>query len=221
MRSPYGSARASRALGFGRRPGAEPIAFDGARDLAAQQVLCVTRSMSLHSSSRADPASQSQGWSGRSGAAVLGTGKKGQMAHPNQEVVEAAYSAFQRRDMDALYELLPPRHRLAHPGRAGMAGEIKGAEAAVAALSSLGELTGGALRMEIHDALASEDHVVALVSEHAEPNGWWTTTLSRSSTSGTARLPRSGTCTPICTLTTSFWRERSWLAKVGGCAAQR
>jgi uncharacterized protein len=57
------------------------------------------------------------------------------------------------------------------PGRAGLAGGYKGVARIVEALSSLAGLTGGPLRLEAYDVLASDDHVVGLISEHAERNG--------------------------------------------------
>jgi uncharacterized protein len=93
------------------------------------------------------------------------------MAHPNEEVVRAAYAAFERGDMDAMREYFDADIVWHVPGRAGLAGEYKGVAQIVEALSSLAGLTGGTLRLEVHDVLASDDHVVGLISEHAERNG--------------------------------------------------
>jgi uncharacterized protein len=94
------------------------------------------------------------------------------MAHPNEEVVRAAYAAFFGGDLDALHEYFDADIVWHVPGRTGVAGEYKGIAKVIEVLSSLlPMLADGTLRMEAHDVLASDDHVVALVSEHAERNG--------------------------------------------------
>jgi uncharacterized protein len=97
--------------------------------------------------------------------------KDAEMAHPNAELVQAAYSAFLRGDLDALPEYFDPDIVWHIPGRGELAGDLEGLPRVIEALASLPELTGGTLKLTVHDVLASDDHVVALISEHAERNG--------------------------------------------------
>jgi uncharacterized protein len=93
------------------------------------------------------------------------------MAHPNAEVVQAVYAALRSGDWAEFRAYVDPDVVLHVPGRRGLAGDYKGADKIIELWTSLAELTGGTLRMEAHDLLASDDHVVALISEHAERDG--------------------------------------------------
>jgi uncharacterized protein len=94
------------------------------------------------------------------------------MAQSNLELVRAAYAAFLRGDVDALPEYFDPDVVWHVPGRSPMAGTIEGRANVIAALTSvLAMIADGSVRLEVHDVLASDDHVVGLISEHAERDG--------------------------------------------------
>jgi uncharacterized protein len=94
------------------------------------------------------------------------------MAQSNLELVQAAYAAFLRGDMDALPEYFDPDVVWHVPGRSAMAGTIEGRASVIAALTEVAALiAAGTVRLEVHDVLASDDHVVGLISEHAERDG--------------------------------------------------
>jgi len=94
------------------------------------------------------------------------------MPQSNLEVVQAAYAAFLRGDMDALPEYFDPDVVWHVPGRSAMAGAIEGRANVIAALTDVAALiAAGTVRLEVHDVLASGDHVVGLISEHAERDG--------------------------------------------------
>ncbi len=93
------------------------------------------------------------------------------MTHPNAEVVRAGYAALRSGDLGELRKYYDADVVLHVPGRSGLAGEHKGPERLMELWGTLAELTGGTLRLEAHDLLASDDHVVVLISEHAERNG--------------------------------------------------
>ncbi len=94
------------------------------------------------------------------------------MARSNLELVQAAYAAFLRGDMDALPDYFDPDVVWHIPGRSAMAGTIEGSANVIAALRDVAALLAdGTVRLEVHDVLASDDHVVGLISEHAERNG--------------------------------------------------
>jgi uncharacterized protein len=94
------------------------------------------------------------------------------MPQSNLELVQAAYAAFLRGDMDALPEYFDPDVVWHIPGRSPMAGTIEGRANVIRALTDVAALiAAGSVSLEVHDVLASEDHVVGLISEHAELNG--------------------------------------------------
>jgi hypothetical protein len=54
------------------------------------------------------------------------------------------------------------------PGRGPLAGDYKGVGEVMAWLGRSAELTGGTLRLEVHDILANDEHGVALTRATAE-----------------------------------------------------
>ena len=94
------------------------------------------------------------------------------MAQSNLELVQAAYATFLRGDMDALPEYFDPDVVWHVPGRSAMAGTVAGRANVIAALSEVSALiAAGTVRLQVHDVLASNDHVVGLITEHAERDG--------------------------------------------------
>ncbi len=57
------------------------------------------------------------------------------------------------------------------PGRRAFAGDYRGHQGVMEFFGNLTELSGGTFRLEIHDLLASDDHVVALITGAAEREG--------------------------------------------------
>ena len=90
------------------------------------------------------------------------------MAHPNQELLQRGYEAFQRGDVPAVLELLADDIKWHVGGRSPVSGDYKGHEGVVSFFTKLMELSGGTFRLEIHDFTASDDHVVVLVHETGE-----------------------------------------------------
>ena len=94
------------------------------------------------------------------------------MGQSNLELVKAAYAAFLRGDVEAWPEYFDPEVVWHIPGRSAMAGTLEGRANVLAALSDVAALiANGTVRLEVHDVLASDDHVVGLISEHAERDG--------------------------------------------------
>jgi ketosteroid isomerase-like protein len=92
--------------------------------------------------------------------------------HPNEELYREAIAAFQRGDMDALrtkYFAEDICYRV--HGRSPVSGEYNGAAEVIGLFGRLFELSGGTLRIELHDVVANDDHTVAMFSAHAERNG--------------------------------------------------
>jgi ketosteroid isomerase-like protein len=54
------------------------------------------------------------------------------------------------------------------PGRNQLSGEHRGVDAILSFFAKTMELSGGTFRMDVHDALADDDHAVALFGARAE-----------------------------------------------------
>jgi ketosteroid isomerase-like protein len=93
------------------------------------------------------------------------------MAHPNEEIVRKGYAAFSTGDMEALAVLLAPDLVWHALGRNPLSGDYRGVDQSLGFLGRLVEMTGGTLRVEVHDVLANDQHGAALVRSHAERAG--------------------------------------------------
>ena len=92
-----------------------------------------------------------------------------------QELIQRArqgYDAFANGDLDRLRELIDPNVLWHVGGRSRFARDYRGLDDVFENFFApiLSE-TGGSLRNEVHDILASDDHVVVLFSQTAERNG--------------------------------------------------
>lgn len=93
------------------------------------------------------------------------------MAHPNEELIRGGYEAFAHGDLDGVANILSDNIRWHVPGSSLIAGDYRGHEEVFELLRRLQELTTGTFALQVHDALANDEHVVVLVGEHAERNG--------------------------------------------------
>jgi uncharacterized protein len=94
------------------------------------------------------------------------------MAHPNEDLMREAFAAFQRGDMDALrdqYFAADIRYHIS--GRSPVAGDYEGTAQVLDLFGRLFELSGGTLRIELHDVVANDEHTVALFTLRAEREG--------------------------------------------------
>ena len=94
------------------------------------------------------------------------------MTHPNEVLLREAFAAFMSGDMEALqtkYFAEDIRYHVA--GRSQIAGTYEGVPEVLGLFGRLFELSGGTLRLELHDVLANDDHGVALFTVLAERNG--------------------------------------------------
>ncbi|HYA45237.1 MAG TPA: nuclear transport factor 2 family protein [Acidimicrobiales bacterium] len=82
------------------------------------------------------------------------------MAHPNEELLRRGYGAFAKRGPGHGHVDLRREHRLASPGRGHLAGDFKGREQVREFFAKLSQLSGGTFRIEMHDILADDEHVV-------------------------------------------------------------
>jgi uncharacterized protein len=94
------------------------------------------------------------------------------MTHPNEVLLRESFAAFQRGDMAALqskYFAADIRYHVA--GRSSISGDYQGIDEVFAFFGRLFELSGGTLRLELHDVVANDQHGVALFTVTAEREG--------------------------------------------------
>jgi len=93
-------------------------------------------------------------------------------AQSNAEAMRKGYAAFSRGDMDLLRNELFAADIVWHQGGKNQtAGDYRGADAVIGLFGKLFQLTDGTFRVELHDVLASEDHVVVLARVEAQRGG--------------------------------------------------
>lgn len=91
------------------------------------------------------------------------------MAHPNEDLVREAFAAFGRGDIDTLQrQYMTADIRWHFPGRGPVAGDHEGAALVSEMLRQPAELSGGTHRLELHDVIGNDDHVVVLATARAE-----------------------------------------------------
>ncbi len=88
-------------------------------------------------------------------------------AQDDARIIRSGYEAFGKGDIPAVLALFAEDIKWHIPGRNPLAGDYVGAEAVLGFFGKLQERSGGSFRLEVHDLLASEDHVVALCTEIA------------------------------------------------------
>jgi uncharacterized protein len=93
------------------------------------------------------------------------------MTHPNEKLVRDLYAAFLAGDLDSVRAHYDPDVVWHVPGRNRLSGDVSGVDAVMESLTRLASLPAGMLHLQIHDVLASDDHVVGLISEQLEQDG--------------------------------------------------
>ncbi len=93
------------------------------------------------------------------------------MAHPNEDLLREGYDAFSRGDMDWMRRHWSDDVVWHTPGQSPVAGDYRGADEIIGSFGKLVELTGGSLRVELHDVLANDTHAVGLHTTGGEREG--------------------------------------------------
>jgi ketosteroid isomerase-like protein len=91
--------------------------------------------------------------------------------HPNVGLLRKGYEAFAKGDIATLREMLSENVVWHIAGSSAVSGEHRGREAVFAMFAKLAELSGGTMRIELHDVLANDEHAVALFRETASRQG--------------------------------------------------
>jgi ketosteroid isomerase-like protein len=86
----------------------------------------------------------------------------------NLDALRKLYDALAAGDFPTVLGVLSDDVKAHVPGNSPVAGEYDGKEAVGGYVGRLGELSGGTMRFEPHDVLASEGHGVGLVKDLAE-----------------------------------------------------
>ena len=93
-------------------------------------------------------------------------------AQSNAAALRKGYEAFSSGDMDTLRnELFSPDIVWHQGGRNQTSGDYRGVDAVLGLFGKLFQLTDGTFKVELHDVLASEEHVVALATTHGQRAG--------------------------------------------------
>lgn len=93
------------------------------------------------------------------------------VGHPNADLLAAQIDALARGDIPTAMSFYSDDVVFHYPGRNRLSGDHAGKEAVAAMLGTVFQLTKGSFKPEVHDILASDDHVAALVTVHAERDG--------------------------------------------------
>jgi ketosteroid isomerase-like protein len=92
-------------------------------------------------------------------------------AQENAAVVRRGYELFNSGNLDDLTQLFAQNATWHVAGRGRLSGQKRGRDAAFAYFRQLGELSGGTFRAELHDIVASDEHVVGLHISTAQRGG--------------------------------------------------
>jgi uncharacterized protein len=84
------------------------------------------------------------------------------MTHPNEELARKGYAAFGSGDMGTLNELFADDLLWHVGGRSPLAGDYKGKEEVFGFFARTMEMTGGTFKLDVHDILANDTHIVAM-----------------------------------------------------------
>jgi hypothetical protein len=90
------------------------------------------------------------------------------MVHPNATLLRSHLDALARGDLPAALSFYSDDVVMHYPGHNPLAGEHRGKPAVIALLKQVMDLTRGRFHPEVHDIMASDEHVAALVTVHAE-----------------------------------------------------
>jgi uncharacterized protein len=87
--------------------------------------------------------------------------------HPNAERIRRAFAAFAQGNMATMTELIAEDTVWHIPGRGPLSGDHRGRDTVFELFSRLVQGSEGTFTQELHDALGSDDHAVALTHASA------------------------------------------------------
>ena len=92
-------------------------------------------------------------------------------AQENAATIRRGYEYFNSANLEELTRLFAEDVVWHGGGRGRFAGDKRGRDATFAYFGQLGQLTGGTFHAELHDVVASEEHVVGLHTDTAQRGG--------------------------------------------------
>ena len=90
------------------------------------------------------------------------------MTHPNAALLRSHLDALARGDVPVAMSFYSDDVTFHYPGANPLSGDYHGKPAVLKLLGRVMEITRGRFHPEVHDILASDDHVAALVTVRAE-----------------------------------------------------
>jgi ketosteroid isomerase-like protein len=93
------------------------------------------------------------------------------MKHANAILLEKLYADFSEGDMKSVLSACADNITFNVPGKSPLAGKYTKENFVTGFVSKLTELSGGTLKMEVHDILAGDRHATVLLSDHLEKKG--------------------------------------------------
>jgi ketosteroid isomerase-like protein len=93
------------------------------------------------------------------------------MRHPNADLLQAHLDALAHGDLGQAMSFYTDDVVFHYPGRNPLSGDHRGKDQVLAMLGRAMQMTDGTFRPDVHDILASDDHVAALVTVHATRGG--------------------------------------------------
>jgi len=93
------------------------------------------------------------------------------MAHPNVDLLNKGYDAFEKGDLDTLRQLFTDDVVFHVTGRSQLSGDYRGQDEVFGFFGKLVELTGGTFKLERHAVLADDEHGTVLSTATGERNG--------------------------------------------------
>lgn len=88
------------------------------------------------------------------------------MAHPNEQLIRRGYEAFANGDMDTLRALFAPDIAWHVSGTNPLSGDYHGLDEVLGLFGRVQQLADS-LEFDVHDVLANDEHVVALLKVRA------------------------------------------------------
>ena len=93
------------------------------------------------------------------------------MTQQDEQAVRSLYAAFSAQDVPRMQQLFDPDVIWHLPGRSVLAGDHQGVDAVLAFFGRVAELSEGSFTVELHDIIASDEHVVSLHTARGTARG--------------------------------------------------
>ena len=91
--------------------------------------------------------------------------------HPTVALLEKLYNDFAKGDLPAVLAACGDKVTFQIAGKSPLAGKYDKSTFISGFVTKLMELSGGTLKIEVHDILASDRHAVVLATDHLTRNG--------------------------------------------------